>query len=320
MTDDRDDPPVESAPCILCGPAPLDRIRRDCRDVRHWVPGRFDVVRCRSCGLAWTDPRPTPAAIGRYYPGEYVAFEPDAAGPASSRLRAAARAAVSAPYRARYGNDTRLRPPVRPGARVLDVGCAGGTFLEGMQRLGWEVWGIEPQPAVAERARRRLRAAPDRVLVGAAESADLPAATFDLVTLSHVLEHLHDPRGVLDLAHDWLRPGGTLEIRTPNVDSVESRIFRRSWFGLDVPRHLYHFSPRPLRLLLERTGFEVESLVPELQVTSLAGTLPVLGNSLLGRRRPYRDSGRLYRAALPVAALLAAAGTSGGLAVRARRA
>ncbi len=143
---------------------------------------------------------------------------------------------------------------MRPG-RALDVGCGRGHFLAAMRRRGWSVHGVEPSPQAAERAREEYGLP---IQTGALRDVSR-SVEFDVVTLWHVLEHVADPVEFLGDVWRVLRPGGLVVIETPNVDSVDRRLFGRHWMGWDPPRHLHLFGPRTLAAILERRGFsEVE--------------------------------------------------------------
>jgi SAM-dependent methyltransferase len=135
--------------------------------------------------------------------------------------------------------------------RLLDFGCGGGVFLERMHLQGWRVTGLDVSGAAVTRIQRDL-ALP--AYVGTLPHPALPPAGFDVITMWHSLEHVHAPLAVLREARRLLAPGGRLLIAVPNIDSLPFRWFGRSWFALDLPRHLTHFSPRTLRLMLERAG------------------------------------------------------------------
>jgi SAM-dependent methyltransferase len=303
--------------CTLCGACGASLVYRNCRDRRHWLPGRFDLVRCRDCGLVRTDPRPSVGSIAEFYPPSYVSFAAEV--PSTSAWYAVLRSVVRLPYVLRYGS---ADPWFRPSDtnRLLDVGCGTGVYLQAMVNLGWSVRGVEPDAAAAARAAERLGVQPDRIFVGRVEDADFPPETFDLVTMAHVLEHLHHPRGVLERIRRWLRPGGMIRLWLPNFESIESRVFRKLWFGLDVPRHLYHFGPHTIRATLETVGFSVERVVPQYQANTLSGSLRHTVDALLGRQVEARESMVLYYTFLPLAAMLLALGTGGALDVTARKA
>lgn len=141
-----------------------------------------------------------------------------------------------------------------PG-RVLDVGCGDGSFLEALARQGWQVFGTELSESIALTARKRLG---DCVRVGAIDQLDFPAASFDLVTFWHVLEHLEDPKRALIEARRLLKAGGRLVVALPNIESLQAWLFGDVWLHLDVPRHRWHFSPRTLAAVADRCGLRVE--------------------------------------------------------------
>jgi 2-polyprenyl-3-methyl-5-hydroxy-6-metoxy-1,4-benzoquinol methylase len=139
--------------------------------------------------------------------------------------------------------------PHKPGS-LLDVGCGNGVFLLRAREAGWNVAGVEPDSAAVATA----RAGDLDVWNGTLD--DYPhSSTYDVVTASHVLEHVHDPRLFLRQISMRLRPGGTIWLATPNVRSLGHCWYGRSWRGLEPPRHLTIFSSRALRSLLEGVGF-----------------------------------------------------------------
>lgn len=149
--------------------------------------------------------------------------------------------------------DLSVRHLPRPSgrARLLDVGCGNGAFLARMRTLGWEVHGIEPDPEACAAA----AAAGIDVSVGTLADVSWPEATFQAVTMSSVLEHLHDPRGTLEACRRLLAPGGTLHIVTPNLDALGAERFGVHWRGLEAPRHLVLFNRAALTRLLASSAF-----------------------------------------------------------------
>ena len=135
--------------------------------------------------------------------------------------------------------------------RLLDVGCGTGEFLVRMRDAGWDVRGIEPDPASVEVARAKGL----DVQQAGLDEARLEEGSFDAITLNHVIEHLHDPGRAIERACGLLRPGGALWLATPNIDALGHERFGPDWFGLDPPRHLVLFTPRGLEGLLRRAGF-----------------------------------------------------------------
>lgn len=252
---------LESVRCDLCH-ADDARELFVASDRRYGVPGDFPVARCRRCGLVYVNPRPGPAALARYYPQAYrphAATAPQHAG----RIGPAVRALV---FRGRAGlaaswlyNSVAYRAflPRRTPGRVLDIGCGTGDYLQAWAELGWETAGIEPDAAAAAVARARLGAT---IHHGFVEDAPLAAGAFDAITMSHSLEHVRSPRAVLARVHAALAPAGRLLVMVPNFRAWDRAAFGARWYGLEVPRHLYHFEPATITAVLEASGFAVEQL------------------------------------------------------------
>jgi len=228
----------EVTACPLCGEDEADPLvtAGDPLD-----PGRrhsFTVVRCRACGLGYTNPRPDQASIGRFYPPDYAPHR----GPRGARRP------VRCPEH---------RPlPWHGGGRLLDLGCGRGDFLAVMAARGWRVLGLD----CSEAAVARVRGLGLPALAGTLPHPDLAPGSFDVVTLWHSLEHHHDPLAVLRHARELLVPGGKLYAAVPTLDSAGFRWFGPDWYGLDLPRHLVHFTPATLPAMLERAGFAVRGV------------------------------------------------------------
>ena len=252
------------------------------------------------------------------YPREYVSWAGNQPSGAQ-RLRHATWASVYAasliPYAIRYGVQRRIPHPPHPGATALDIGSATGVFLGRLRDKGWEVWGVEPGVEAGQASIALLGLDPDRVRLTTLEEADFPSETFDLVTMSHVLEHLHDPLAALKKVNTWLKPTGRLKLWCPNYDSLERRIFGRYWLGLDVPRHLYHFTPASLAALLATAGFVPLKVVPEPQTATLTGSVVLAFDALRGRRGSPGAARLLHYLLMPVGSLALAAGSGGSIAV-----
>ena len=169
----------------------------------------------------------------------------------------------------------RLRRP-RPGARVLDVGCGNGEFLLEMREAGWTAEGLETDARAVARAREQAL----DVRQGTVEDAHYSPQSFDAITLSHVLEHLHEPVATLRRCRELLRDDGVIWIATPNLSSPGHRRYGRDWRGLEPPRHLVLFTPSALALALDRAGFRV----PELQRPATARSVYEASEAGAGRR------------------------------------
>jgi len=163
---------------------------------------------------------------------------------------------------------------------ILDLGCGSGAFLRALKADGvnWHLHGVEISPQSARQAAETTGA---EVFVGDVLAAPFPPASFDAITAFDVLEHLHDPRETLRKITEWLRPGGIFYVFLPNIDSIERRVFRSYWFGLELPRHLYHFSPKSLRSLAERAGLQTTS-ISTTRDTVIENSLRYVARAVLG--------------------------------------
>jgi SAM-dependent methyltransferase len=287
------DPTVESIKCELCG-SEQSEVVFQAKERRFGLGGRFNLVRCKKCSLVYINPRPLKDGLRRYYPGDYYAYQQ---APRKSRtlekVKGRIKALVVEGYKATAGHSTSLPrrlwrralavplqgriqglPDYLSGGKVLDVGCGTGGYLHLLRELGWEVYGVEVDARACAEAKRWGLG----IFHGQLEEAGFPEEYFDLVRMNHVLEHLPHPLRSLKEAKRVLREGGKLLIEVPNVESLSAHLFGERWYHLDLPRHLFHFSPRTLRSLLEKAGFaQVE--INHLPTTSgFSGSLQIIWN------------------------------------------
>jgi SAM-dependent methyltransferase len=235
----------EEAACLLCNGvnwSPLVEAPDPTPDgAGRW----FMVVQCRDCGLCFTNPRPTPETLGQFYRTGYGPHQ--APGDESGRTRWWQR--LYPWSRMQHG---RKCLPLHGEGRLLDFGCGGGSFLVRMRRQGWNVVGVDASHEVVRQLRERLGLT---ALAGSLPHPELADESFDAVTMWHSLEHTHQPLEVLRSAHQLLVAGGKLIVAVPNIDCLAFRWFGQSWNALDLPRHLVHFAPWTLRVMLHRAGF-----------------------------------------------------------------
>jgi SAM-dependent methyltransferase len=220
--------------CPLCGSAALSALL-SAPDRYQWRKEIYDLVRCNSCSLVWLASPPRPHEMAVHYGVDYYKGIATA-GEAIDRWRKQ-RAVIG-----RY----------KQSGDVLDIGCGSGGFLRTFKGHPWKLHGIEIAAAMADRARLNAGAS---VFVGDALSAPFAPESFDVITCFDVLEHVYDPQGLLRKVLEWLKPGGVFYTMLPNIDSWEARMFGSYWYGLELPRHLFHFSPRSLRNAMESVGF-----------------------------------------------------------------
>ena len=299
-------------PCPL-GCAPGDSTVLWGHDRLHKLPGRFRIVRCRSCGLMRTNPRPTVESIGHYYPEDYGPY-------VNTRIRPSARPGLlRRALRPWFSSGSWATPRLHPG-RMLEVGCASGLFLEHMKGLGWSVEGLE----FSEEAALQARGAGHRVHTGTIETVKEVAPPYDLVVGWMFLEHLHDPVRSLRILREWTAPGGWLALSVPDAGSWEFRHFGPRWFALELPRHLAHFTRKTIRLVLDRAGWRISRILwqrnPNNTLYSLDYRWRDRGwNRLAAFARDVGDLRRCRLAQLGLGTLFGAFRLSGRMTVWARR-
>ena len=308
---------MENQPCPL-GCPPGDQGVLTGHDLLHNLPGEFTVVRCRNCGLMRTNPRPASEAIGFYYPdtyGPYLGTQVRQVKPASG-VKKLLRPLV----RRVFNFNTTPLPPLVP-ARLLEVGCASGAFLHQMAGQGWQVEGIE----FSEKAAKAAAEHGYRVHAGPLETAPQPKGSFDLIIGWMVLEHLRDPVGGLRKLCEWAKPGSWLVLSVPNAGSLEFRLFKEKWYALQVPTHLYHFTPETLGRVLRAGGWTLEKVYHQRVLSNLVASMGYLlrdkGYSRLARRLidfPER-AGKLHFALYPLAWGMSLFGQTGRMTVWARK-
>lgn len=141
---------------------------------------------------------------------------------------------------------------------LLDIGAGTGAFAGHMQKAGWEVTGLEPDQAARNTAFEvnQLRLAPsDRLF-------ELQPNSYDVITMWHVLEHVHQLHAYLDQCKKLLKKGGHLVIAVPNYTSGDAYHYQQFWAAWDVPRHLYHFSPASMQVLTSKHGMKIKKVKP----------------------------------------------------------
>lgn len=199
---------------------------------------QYHLRRCRTCSCIWLSNPPAPEEMAFHYGPDYYKSIASAGETSAAR---------------RWKKQLEIISRFRHGGEILDLGCSSGGFLSTLKGGAWQLHGIEIAPQMAERARLNTGA---EVFVGDALSAPFRAESFDVVTCFDVLEHVYQPKSLLEAVFKWLKPGGIFYTTLPNIDSWEARIFGSYWYALELPRHLFHFSPQSLTYVLSTVGFE----------------------------------------------------------------
>jgi SAM-dependent methyltransferase len=235
---------IKATTCPLCGGTPVFHFMT-APDRFHWRKDEYRLLRCPKCGCVWLTDAPRPDEMSVHYDEDY-------------HKAIVAAGETSALLRWRRPREQILKN--KQGGNILDVGCSSGGFLGTMRGNSWKLFGIEMEAFTAEKARVATGA---EVFVGDALDAPFITDTFDVITCFDVLEHVYEPRKLLAKILDWLKPGGIFLTALPNIHSWEARVLGTYWYGLELPRHLFHFSPKSLRHLATSVGLkEISILTP----------------------------------------------------------
>jgi 2-polyprenyl-3-methyl-5-hydroxy-6-metoxy-1,4-benzoquinol methylase len=241
----------EDIACNLCGgrdalllyPSSLTRSTPDASDFRCTSAAygvHPPIVRCRHCGLVYANPRWESSVVRESYS---AVQDPTYVEEREGRVLTFQRNLK--PFEDLVAPNSHTR-------RLLDIGCHIGVMVELAQKAGWDAWGVEPSTWAAEEARKRSL----NVLTGTLGEAQLPADSFDVVTMWDVIEHLTDPAAEIRQIHRVLKPGGIFAVHTIDIESWFARLMGKRWPWL-MEMHLYYFSPQTLGRMVEQTGFQV---------------------------------------------------------------
>jgi len=237
--------------CPCCGSAAISKAF-DCKDytVSHTS---FEVWRCSNCTFLFTQYAPTAATIGPYYQSDAYVSHTDTHEGLVNQLYHRVRRITLKSKRSLVKKLTGVKHGI-----LLDVGAGTGAFANTMQQAGWQVTGLEPDESARSIAQSRY----GLPLGSLTELPELSPSSYDAITLWHVLEHVHDLHGYLHTFERLLKPTGRLLIAVPNYTSYDAQVYQQHWAAYDVPRHLYHFSPKSMQVLAEDHCFTIEQLKP----------------------------------------------------------
>jgi SAM-dependent methyltransferase len=223
-----EDPRTEKATraCVACGSSEAQNLG---------VKNELEIVCCRRCRTLYTPYSPWYSSE-YFYLGYYLKAE-ELNVPTFVRTRLDEITAEFAPY--------------RQTNRLLDIGCGAGTLLEAARDHGWNAQGLD----VSSHAAKHVRDLGFEVFEGELSTAEFPTAHFDVVTAAELLEHVFDPRRVVQEVARILRPGGMFWLTTPHARGLSARVLGLQWQCIWPPEHLQLFSISGLKALLRNSGF-----------------------------------------------------------------
>ncbi|MBP9865283.1 MAG: class I SAM-dependent methyltransferase [Candidatus Omnitrophica bacterium] len=262
-----------TVPCALCG-ADEPEVMASGRDFEyHTTPETFSYVRCKKCGHWYLNPRPSVSDLNVIYPSNYYAFT-TGMNPIVQKCRSFWEKKKVEGYSRMIGAGAR---------RILDVGCGEGRFLSILKEYGpkdWQLCGLDFDEAAVQKCRERGFEAVARRVEDFIEGN----GTFDAVIMLQLIEHVEDPALIARRVFELLKPGGYFIIETPNIDSLDFKLFKKShWGHFHFPRHWHLFSTLSLHRMLRSAGFEIAETS---YLLSVSGWIISVHNALLDRGCP----------------------------------
>jgi 2-polyprenyl-3-methyl-5-hydroxy-6-metoxy-1,4-benzoquinol methylase len=256
---------LETATCPLCGPSAPASI--------HYNFNPYKVVACNSCDLNYLSPRLTQNAIMKFYKDESY-YKSNVSGQGYDEYLE-----ISENWIKTFTLRLKQISPYKSSGKALDIGCGPGYFLTAAQKLGFEVYGLDPSNYIVEMAQKTWG---NKVQLGVIETANYPSENFDLIVAFDTFEHIYKPKEFLDSIYKFLKPNGVLAITTPNPKSLLAKISGKNWVSFKLPEHVFYWAPDTIRKVLEEK-FEVLEI-------RRAGQYATLGFLY---RRIFRLSGKL---------------------------
>jgi len=226
--------------CALCGSEKYCLLLQ-AKDYRlHTTEQVFDLVGCLRCGMVYLNPRPDEEELAKFYPTSFYA-KPTLMSKFLSDLL--------------YRSKLREVGHFKKAGRILDVGCGEGGLLFAFKARGWETFGVDTSKIAAGLTGKKIG---ERYTFNCElKDCHFPDDYFDVVTLNHVFEHVIYPNEELEEIARILKNDGVLLLSVPNIESFQFKICREKWVHLDIPRHLFHYSPVTIKAMLQKNGFDV---------------------------------------------------------------
>lgn len=221
-----------------------------CKD--YTVSGEeFSIEKCNECGFVFTNPIPKESQIGNYYESDdYISHSNTTKGIVNKLYQLVRNYTIQ--------KKIKLLVSLSKERKLLDIGSGTGEFLSASKSHGFDIQGIEPSPngRAAAKNNHNIETFPEEQL------AKYQNGTFDFITMWHVLEHVYHLNERIEEIQRLLADEGHLIVAVPNLMSHDAQKYGKYWAAYDVPRHLYHFSPKDIDALFEKHGFKLQKILP----------------------------------------------------------
>jgi 2-polyprenyl-3-methyl-5-hydroxy-6-metoxy-1,4-benzoquinol methylase len=209
----------------------------------------FELVKCATCQFIITSPRPDQDSIAKYYQSDKYISHTGSSTSLFDKIYLFARTIT-------LGWKRQLINKYKTSGKLLDYGCGTGEFLYHLKKNGWQISGVEPSAEARKKSAQLLQLF---IYEGIEEVRE---ERFDVITLWHVLEHIHDLNEKLRSLKGVLKEDGIIFIAVPNHESPDGKKYGAHWAGYDVPRHLWHFSKETMKKLFDKNGLQLLSIQP----------------------------------------------------------
>lgn len=212
----------------------------------------FVIWQCSNCSLRFTQDVPDEDSIARYYQStEYISHSNTSKGMINQLYQKVRNYTL-------HGKAKLIIDNTIKKGKILDLGAGIGAFLHTMKEQGWDITGIEPDEGARQQAKNLFNIE----LKETGSLHQLSEGSFDAITLWHVLEHVHQLHDYIERLKGLLKPNGKIFIAVPNYSSLDSSIYKLYWAAYDVPRHLYHFTPKSIDALMQKHGLKIIAKKP----------------------------------------------------------
>ena len=242
---------IQRSACPICGSS---KINVYLKSKDHSISGEsFTIAVCQDCSFKFTQEIPSEDEMGAYYQSDrYISHTETKKGTIARIYHKVRNITLK----------QKVNLVVKYTSKIvghhLDIGAGTGAFVHAMEKSGWNSIGVEPDASARKRANELYLAS----IYPMNELENFSDASYTALTMWHVLEHVHNLHDMIQKAHKLLDIDGKLFIAVPNHQSFDARFYGSYWAAYDLPRHLYHFSPATMKLLLEKHGLTIISIKP----------------------------------------------------------